>query len=206
MALIALDIPSPEWPESSIEETISRAYLNERNEAAPLRQVRRSALPCKEWHAAAVLSLCLSAPAPSRQDSLLFSCKASATMAPSGAVAPNTNPALAGYYRPSLRRGSPFKWVHLNDCIHARVIPDKESGICCLYHSYTFMSGHDTPSLADHHRPSSRRGSPFKSIRLNLKYCIQELVIHDNRVKAKRKSDRAHRSLADGVRTGTARV
>jgi hypothetical protein len=47
MALIALDIPAPEWPESSIEETIPRAYLNERNEAAPLRQVRRSALPCK---------------------------------------------------------------------------------------------------------------------------------------------------------------
>jgi hypothetical protein len=47
MALIALEIPALEWPESSIEETISRAYLNERNEAAPLRQVRRSALPCK---------------------------------------------------------------------------------------------------------------------------------------------------------------
>jgi hypothetical protein len=38
MALIALDIPAPEWPESSIEETTSRAFLNERNEAAPLRQ------------------------------------------------------------------------------------------------------------------------------------------------------------------------
>jgi hypothetical protein len=47
MALIALDILAPEWPDSSIEETISRAYLNERNEAAPLRQVRHSALPCK---------------------------------------------------------------------------------------------------------------------------------------------------------------
>jgi hypothetical protein len=47
MALIALDIPALEWPGSSIEETISRAYLNERNEAAPLRQVRRSALPRK---------------------------------------------------------------------------------------------------------------------------------------------------------------
>jgi hypothetical protein len=59
MALIALDIPAPEWPEPSIEETISRAYLNERNEAAPLRQVRRSALPCKACGpAAALLSLC----------------------------------------------------------------------------------------------------------------------------------------------------
>jgi hypothetical protein len=46
MALIALDIPAPEWPEPSIEETISRAYFNERNEAAPLRQVRPSTLPC----------------------------------------------------------------------------------------------------------------------------------------------------------------
>jgi hypothetical protein len=149
MALIALDIPAPEWPESSIEETISRAYHNERNEAAPLRQVRRSTLPRKAcWPAAALLSLCLSTPAPSRRDSLLFSFKASATMAPSGAVAPNNTPASAGYYRPSLRRGSPFKWVHSNDCIHVRVIPDKELGICCLYHNHTLMSGHDTPSLA----------------------------------------------------------
>jgi hypothetical protein len=94
MALIALDIPAPEWPESSIEETIPRAYSNERNEAAPLRQVRRNALPCKAcWPAAALLSLCLPAPAPSRRDSLLFSFKASASMAPSGAVAPNTTPA-----------------------------------------------------------------------------------------------------------------
>jgi hypothetical protein len=46
MALIALHIPAPEWPESTIEETISRAYLNERNEAAPLRQVRPNTLPC----------------------------------------------------------------------------------------------------------------------------------------------------------------
>jgi hypothetical protein len=46
MALIALDIPAPDWPEPSIEETISRAYLNERNEAAPLRQMRPSTLPC----------------------------------------------------------------------------------------------------------------------------------------------------------------
>jgi hypothetical protein len=73
MALIALDIPAPDWPESSIEETISRAYSNERNEAAPLRQVRRSALLCKAcWPAAALLSLCLPTPAPSRRDSLLF--------------------------------------------------------------------------------------------------------------------------------------
>jgi hypothetical protein len=107
---------------------------------------------------------------------LLFSFRASATMAPLGAVAPNTTPASAGYYRPSLRRGSPFKWVHSNDYIHVRVIPHKESGICCLY-NHTLMSGHETPSLADHHRPSPRRGSPFKSI--HSKYCIQKLVIHD---------------------------
>jgi hypothetical protein len=93
----------------------------------------------------------MSAPAPSRRDSLLFSFQASATMAPSEDVAPNTTPASAGYYRPSLRRGLPFKWVHSNDCIHVRVIPDKESGICCLYYNYTLMSGHDTPSLVDHH-------------------------------------------------------
>jgi hypothetical protein len=97
MALIALDIPAPEWPESSIKESISRVYLNERNEAAPLRQVRRSALPYKAcWPAAVLLSLCLPAPAPSRRESSLFSFKASATMAPSGAVAPNTTPASAG--------------------------------------------------------------------------------------------------------------
>jgi hypothetical protein len=124
-------------------------------------------------------------------------------MAPLGAVAPNTTPASAGYYRPSLRRGSPFEWVHSNDCIHVRDIPDKESGICCLY-NYTLMGGHDTPALADHHRTSPRRGSPFKSI--HSKYCIQKLVMHDNRFKSKRESDRAHRSLADGVRKGTARV
>jgi hypothetical protein len=45
MALIALDIPAPEWSEPSIEKTISRAYLDERNEAAPLRQVRPRTLP-----------------------------------------------------------------------------------------------------------------------------------------------------------------
>jgi hypothetical protein len=102
----------------------------------------------------------------SRRDSMLFSYKASATMAPLGAVAPNTTPASAGYYRPSFRRGSPFKWVHSNDCIHKRVIPDKASGICCLYHNYTllFMSGYDTPALAVHHRPSPRGGSPFKFV------------------------------------------
>jgi hypothetical protein len=144
--------------------------------------VRRSAPPCKAcWPAAALLSLCLSAPSPCRRDSLLFSFKASATMAPSGAVAPNTTTASAGYYRPSLRRGSPFKWVHSNDCIHVRVIHDKESGIYCLY-SYTLMSGHDTHSLADHHRPSPGRGSSFKSI--HSKYCIQKLVIHENRFKS----------------------
>jgi hypothetical protein len=167
--------------------------------------VRRSALPCKAccWPAAALLSLCLSASAPSRRDSLLFSFRANATMASSGAVAPNTTPASAGYYRSSLRRGSPFKWVHSNDRIHVRVIPDKESGICCL-DNYTLMSGHDTPSLADHHRPSPRRGSPFKSI--HSKYCILKLVIYDNRFKSKRKPDRAHRSLADGVRKGTALI
>jgi hypothetical protein len=49
-AHIALDIPTPKWPESSIEhrgeETCSRAYLNERNEAAPAPkgQVRPHAL------------------------------------------------------------------------------------------------------------------------------------------------------------------
>jgi hypothetical protein len=63
---------------------------------------------------------------------LLFSFRASATMAPSGAVALKITQASDGYYRPSLRRGSPFKWVHSNDCIHVRVIPDKESSICCL--------------------------------------------------------------------------
>jgi hypothetical protein len=47
MALIALDIPAPEWPESSIKETCSRAHLNERNEAAPKSQVRPHALPRK---------------------------------------------------------------------------------------------------------------------------------------------------------------
>jgi hypothetical protein len=47
MALIALDIPAPERPESSIEESCSRAHLNERSEAAPHSQVRPSALPCK---------------------------------------------------------------------------------------------------------------------------------------------------------------
>jgi hypothetical protein len=31
MALKAFDIPAPEWPESCIEETISRAYLDEHN-------------------------------------------------------------------------------------------------------------------------------------------------------------------------------
>jgi hypothetical protein len=167
--------------------------------------VRRSALPCKAcWPAAALLSLCLHAPAPSRRDSLLFSFRASASMAPSGADAPNTTPASAGYYRPSLRRGSSFKWVHSNDCIHVRVIHDEESGICCVYHNDTLMSGHDTHSLADHHRPSPRRESPFKST--HSKYCILKLVIHDKKVKSKRKSDRAHRSLADGARKGTARV
>jgi hypothetical protein len=74
MALIALDIPAPEWPESSVKETVPRAYLNERNEAASLRQVRPHALPCKAcWPAAALmLSLCLPALAPSRRDRLLF--------------------------------------------------------------------------------------------------------------------------------------
>jgi hypothetical protein len=51
MALIVLDISAPEWPEPSIEETISRAYLNVRNEAAPLRQVRPSTLPCMAFRA-----------------------------------------------------------------------------------------------------------------------------------------------------------
>jgi hypothetical protein len=155
-------------------------------EAAKLRQVRPSTLPCMaRWPAAALLSLCLPAPALSRRDSMLFSYRASATMAPLGAVAPNTTPASAGYHRPSLRRGSPFKWVHSNDCIHIRVIPDKASGICCLYHNYTlFMSGYDSPALAAHHRPSPRRGSPFKFVHSN--DCIQKLVIHDNRVNSKR--------------------
>jgi hypothetical protein len=61
MALIALDITAPEWSESSIEESISRAYLNERNQAAPLRQVRRSALPCKACWPAAALTIALPA-------------------------------------------------------------------------------------------------------------------------------------------------
>jgi hypothetical protein len=46
-ALIALDIPAPERPESSIDESCSRAHLNERINAAPQSQVRPSALPCK---------------------------------------------------------------------------------------------------------------------------------------------------------------
>jgi hypothetical protein len=58
MALIALDIPAPEWSGSSIEGTISRAYLKEHNEAAPKSQVRPHALPCKAcWPDAALLSL-----------------------------------------------------------------------------------------------------------------------------------------------------
>jgi hypothetical protein len=113
MALIALDIAAPEWPESSIEETISRAYLNERYEADPLRQVRRSVQPCKAcWPAAALLSLCPPAPAPSRRDSLLFSFEESASMVPSGAVAPNTTPASAGCYRPSIWSGLSFRFEY----------------------------------------------------------------------------------------------
>jgi hypothetical protein len=63
MAHIALDIPAPEWPKSSIQETISRAYSNERNEAAPLRQVRRSALLCKACWPLACCSAAIPLPA-----------------------------------------------------------------------------------------------------------------------------------------------
>jgi hypothetical protein len=131
---------------------------------------------------------------------MVFLYRASESMAPPGAVAPNTTPASAG-----LRGGSPLKWVHSNDCIHKRVIPDKESGICSLYHNYIlFMSGYDTPALAAHNRPSPRRGSPLKFVHSN--DCIQKLVIHDTRVKSKRWSDQAHRSLEDGARKDTARA
>jgi hypothetical protein len=166
MALIALGIPAPDRPESHIEESCSRAHLNEGIEAAPQSQVRPSALPCKAcWPAATLLLLCLATLAQSRRGSMLLSYKASASMAPSGAVAPKTTPASAGYYLSSLQRGPPFKWVHSNDCIRKVVTPDpdKESVICCLHHNYSLlMSRYDTPALAVYYRPSPRRGSPLK--------------------------------------------
>jgi hypothetical protein len=66
MVLIALDIPAPERPKPSIEESCSRAHQSERSEAAPQSRVRPCALPCNLqglplacWPAVALLLLFL---------------------------------------------------------------------------------------------------------------------------------------------------